>query len=243
MQQLHVLEQSPAGRVLLLRAEPGVLQALQLFRHPPQAGGDRPPPGLGRVRGEDGMDAQVRQPLLHVLRARHRRPQVVPGIGVGCGCRGVEQAHPVPLVGEVDQVQVHGDGPGQPDGVLGGERGQVNGIAVVMQLRDLIGDGLQASLPQNLFVHAGQQAQFPGEFAVHGLKCARDSRVAWEVLSRKEDSCTKSRVSDVADCPRHDALARVPPGPVVTRARSPPCERACADPSTRLGRTWSGPRR
>ena len=82
MQQFDLFQQAAAGDVLGLGAQPGILQSLQLLADPAQGGGDRAAPGLRRVRGEHGMNAQIRQHLLHAFRGRDRWPQIVPGVSV-----------------------------------------------------------------------------------------------------------------------------------------------------------------
>ena len=66
----------------------------------------------------------------------------------------LQQPGPVPLVGQVDQVQVHGQGAGQLDGLP--RIGRFFDPAALLQPGNLFSDPVQPRLSQYLLVNAGQ---------------------------------------------------------------------------------------
>ena len=77
------------------------------------------------------------------------------------------------FVGEIDQVQVHGQRPGQAHRLVPGQAVEIHPLAFV-QAADQVRHGLNAGLAQYLFVYGGQEVQFPGKFVVHDIRvCQR----------------------------------------------------------------------
>ena len=103
------LLQHPAQRgAPLLVADGSVVVAVEVVPDPVQRRRHRPAPGLRRVGREDGVDAQVPHPRRQLAQGRHRGPHVRRGLP-GARVRPAEQAGAVPLLGQVDEVEVHGE--------------------------------------------------------------------------------------------------------------------------------------
>ncbi len=96
-----------------------------------QLGKDRAALGLGRVRGEDGLDVQAVEDGLH-LPGRHpvagkladRSAHALPdGARLRCGLESafVEHTHALLLLGEVDELEVSGEGLNHAAGLGQGE--------------------------------------------------------------------------------------------------------------------------
>jgi hypothetical protein len=116
-QDAHLLEQ-PAAHVGLFRGgQPRVVEPVDLLADAPQRVHHRPPPRLGRVGGEDGVDLQpAEQPPQHLVpvagadrRDRRRQRVLHQPLAAAALAQG---ADPVTLLGQVDQLQVDGEGAG-----------------------------------------------------------------------------------------------------------------------------------
>ena len=100
-----------------------VVPALHLLRDAAQRGHDSTPPRLGRVRGEHRMHLKVVQQVGDVT-ARHgagRGGQRVLGRRCVGEVTGTEHAHAMAFLGEVHQMEQHGEGAGNLLGSLDGE--------------------------------------------------------------------------------------------------------------------------
>ncbi len=176
LEDVDVLEHPAPGPGPLGGPRARVVVGVEVLGDAAQRRGHGPPARLGGVGGEHGVDA-------HPLEAG-------PGVGAGRGDRGADVAGveaaavlpvlaaqrtgPVPLLGEVRQVQVHREEPGDACRrvrVEGGDEGR--GVAVLLgPAAPLEGVGeleevAAAGLLHHLTVQAGQQGEVL-EHARHG---------------------------------------------------------------------------
>ncbi len=126
---VDLLEHAALRAARLGPAADGAVVLLEKRGEPADAGGDRPPSGLGGVRGEDGVEPQALQPLQRGLLAdlsgqvREGRGDGVGGIlALRTGVALAEDAHALVLLGEVHQVEVAGERAGDLVGALDRER-------------------------------------------------------------------------------------------------------------------------
>lgn len=132
LQDVDVLQQPAAGHRPLRSTVRGVAEAVELLGDAAQCGRHGATPGLGRVRREDGVDPEPLQVQLRVgADGVDRRPDV-PAVRSGGDlvAPGSQRAGPVPLVGEVREVQVDGHGASQQGGRVGVQAGHdLRGVA------------------------------------------------------------------------------------------------------------------
>ena len=107
--------------------EIGAVELLQAVPHPPQLCPDRPSLGLAGMGREDEFNRQPVERLLHVGGAQAERFQLGDASGEGFANRLrrtlpfplAEHPDPLPVLGDVDEVKIDAEGPG--DGLrLGG---------------------------------------------------------------------------------------------------------------------------
>ena len=119
-QRDELLAQHLVGRALLLRGRRLEVEPAQHVGDAGELGEDRPPLGLGRVRGEDRHDQQPVEERLHLLRGRaglpqlaDRRPDRLDGRAAGrvrLALAPAQHADALLLLREVDELEVRGEG-------------------------------------------------------------------------------------------------------------------------------------
>ena len=178
LQDVDVLQEPAARDGLFGRAVERIVVAVELRGDPQQRAGDRPPTSLGGVRREHRVDAHPREPVAHVERVGDLLDRVADTAGVdAAGELAVldpQRPRALPLLGEVRQVQVHGDGPGQPRGRLLVEGGDdligARAVLAVARLpagrderREHLDEIGVASLGEHLLVQRVEKRQVVGE--------------------------------------------------------------------------------
>ena len=122
-ERVDLLQEPAAGVPLLAAGRPRIVQPIELDADPGDGGYHRPAPGLGRVGGQHWVHAQLGQqppePFLAeaVADLRHRRGERLGQLGT----RPVALAQgpgPVPLLGQVGEVEVAGEGARDPLGLV-----------------------------------------------------------------------------------------------------------------------------
>ena len=168
LQDVDVLEHPAPGLGALRGARLGVVVGVEARGDPAQGRGHRSPPGLGGVRREHRVDPHPLDPGPRVGPARRHGGADVAGVGAATELAVLAPQRPGPLalLGEVGQVQVHREQPGDPLGGVGVERGDQlgRGVGVVGPAAglQLVGDVEQVGTPgldHHLSVQGGEEGQ------------------------------------------------------------------------------------
>ena len=131
-QDRDLLAQPAPDLAVLGRRQARIVESLEQRGEPPQRDKERPPAGLGRVRGEDRRDRQPLDRTVELVVGSTQPPQPADGVGERPvqhpGARGTcapgQRADPLPLLGEVHQLEVEREGANDglgPVEVQGGE--------------------------------------------------------------------------------------------------------------------------
>lgn len=181
LEDVDVLEHPTPRDAALGRPVERVVVAVELGRDPAQRAGHRAAAGLGRVRGEDRVDPQLRQAgrdRLRVGLAGQLGDRLTDAAGVDASGElpvlAAQRPGPLALLGQIRQVQMHRHRAGQGGGRLmvepehdlvgAGAAGAVAGLAARGDERIHDGDELlPAGLAQDLLVQAGEEGQIRSE--------------------------------------------------------------------------------
>ena len=168
LQDVDVLEHPPPGLGALRGPGLRVVVRVQAVGDPAQGRGDRTAARLGGVCGEHRVNPHPLDPRAGVRAGgRHGRPDVA-GVGAApeLAVLAAQRAGPLPLLGEVGEVQVHGEQPGDPLGgvgiELGDQRGRRVGVVGPAARLELVGDLEQvgaARLDDHLPVQGREEGQ------------------------------------------------------------------------------------